>query len=106
MYNVYGIIQLQSPLNSGVLLCVHVCFWCNSAVLCATSDPAGITDAHSPYATLVNIPQRMTAPWQCFFANENHAQSPLPGGRCAVETVDEPEAVSDTLPPNLEGLLG
>lgn len=26
------------------------------------------------------------------------------GGRCAVETVDEPEAVSDTLQPNLESV--
>lgn len=28
------------------------------------------------------------------------------GGRCAVETVDEPEAMSDTLQPNLESLHG
>lgn len=39
-------------------------------------------------------------------ANENHTQSLWPGGRCAVETVDEPGAMNDTLQPNLEGLLG
>lgn len=39
-------------------------------------------------------------------ANENHTQFLWPGGRCAVETVDEREAMSDTLQPNLESLLG
>lgn len=40
-------------------------------------------------------------------ANENHARLLQPeGGRCAVETVDEPEALNDPLLPNLEGALG
>lgn len=38
--------------------------------------------------------------------NENQTLSLLPEGRRAVEIVDEPEAVSDTLLPNLEGLRG
>ena len=41
-----------------------------------------------------------------FFANENHTQILLQEGRCAVETEDEPGAVSDTLLLNLEGLPG
>lgn len=39
-------------------------------------------------------------------ANENHTQILLQAGRCAVETEDEPRAVSDTLLLNLEGLPG
>lgn len=48
---------------------------------------------------------RMIGLWQHFFDNENHANFLLPEGGRAVETVDEPEAASDTLLPDLERLL-
>lgn len=73
----------------------------------ASLDPAGkhMLLVRAAHWSLQRKPTRMTALSQHFFDNENHANFPLPEGGRAVETVDEPEAVSDALLPNLEGPL-
>lgn len=64
----YGIIQLLTPLNFGLLLRIHVFICCNSAVLYATSGPSGkhMQLVHIVHWSILRKPKRMIAPWQYF----------------------------------------